>query len=143
MEEAIAQFRVAASLNPDYGPALASLAHALDATGRIGAEEARRDYERALALDHDQPETRCDLGLALLRLGKPAEAGSQFDLVLRDRPDFARAHYGRGVALALVGRRQEARFHLERALALDPGDAAADRALAGLDSLRGVAAPPR
>ncbi len=134
-DEAIAQFETAVRLNPGYGRAVGSLTHALDAAGRLAPGEAARGYARALELDPDQDWTRADLGLARLREGRPAEAESVFAALLGARPDFAYAHYGMGVALAVEGRRREGRSHIARALELDPGNEAALRALAWVDSL--------
>jgi Flp pilus assembly protein TadD len=133
-EEAIAEFATAVDLNPDYGPAVGNLTHALEAAGRIGPAEAIQGYSRALELDPSLEWSRVHLGFTLLRTGQPGTAAAHFAEAVRRAPDFAPAHYGLGMARSFEGRMGEARAQFERALALDPGDDAARRALSWIDS---------
>lgn len=134
-KEALAEFVTAVDLNPDYGPALGDLTHALEAAGRIGPAEAIHDYSRALELDPSLQWARIHLGFTLIRAGRPAAAAAQFAEAVRRAQDFAPAHYGLGVARTLEGRAGEGRTEFERALVLDPGDAVARHALSWIDSV--------
>jgi hypothetical protein len=52
-----------------------------------------------------------------------AEAITEFEAVIRLKPDHARAHYGLGVALYLSGRAPESIEHFEAAIHLEPKNA--------------------
>ncbi len=61
-----------------------------------------------------------NLGNALLRAGRPAEALAAFRVALEQIPDDIKARANLGVALIRTGRLDEAERELRRALALDP-----------------------
>jgi tetratricopeptide (TPR) repeat protein len=65
------------------------------------------------------------MGEALLRTKQYAKAADEARQVLAKEPDYAPAHVLLGRALAAQGRCADARASYERALALDPKDAAA------------------
>jgi Flp pilus assembly protein TadD len=86
-----------------------------------------QDYRSDIAIWDDtvakcpnNPRARNNLGLALVQVGRPAEAIVQYEQALRVKPDFAQAHYGLGVALARVGRLPEAIVQYEQALRIRP-----------------------
>ena len=80
---------------------------------------------------------RDNLGFSLARMGKLPEAVGQFEEALRQKPDFAEAHYNLGYALAQLGRMPEAIGHLEQAAQLKPDDAATHNNLANALMLAG------
>jgi tetratricopeptide (TPR) repeat protein len=118
--------------------------------GRLS--EAINLYGRALAIDPDQPEIRWSLGQALTQAGRSTEAlphlkiafeadvlpGSvtrtvaqalaaepgemAYEFVRNLRSDSASTQHNLGMALALVGLREEATVALEQAARLDPAD---------------------
>ncbi len=94
--------------------------------------DARFDLERALALRADEPRLHERLGLALLHGGDPAGALAAFEREHHADAAWTGWDRARGDALAALGRRAEAVATYERALARDPGDAAARDSLAAL-----------
>lgn len=94
--------------------------------GRILAEQQGRymqavdHFREALRLRPNFLEARGNLGLALIRLGKPEEATAQLEQVLRVKPDDAAAHMGLGRALEKVNRVDEAIGQYRLAAQYDP-----------------------
>ena len=68
----------------------------------------------------DNADAHYNLGIALVRQGKPAEASEHFREALRINPDDADAHYNWGTALAQQGKLAEAAQHYQRALQINP-----------------------
>jgi len=100
----------------------------------LGALTARRnaDYRSEFALYRDTVAkvpanefAQCNLGTALLALGRPGDAAACYAEAVRLAPDYAAAQDNLGNALLRLGRAREAVDHFERALALRPDDAAA------------------
>jgi len=88
--------------------------HALTALGQPDAACAA--FERAVALDPGDQTARTALGTAYISLYREAEAVTCFQAVAPD-PD---RHYLLGVALAKLGRLDEALAHLDQAIAARP-----------------------
>ena len=63
-----------------------------------------------------------------------ADALAQYLEALRLKPDLATAHFNIAVLLVGQGKLEDARRHLQTALTIDPGYAAARQALAVIDS---------
>jgi tetratricopeptide (TPR) repeat protein len=61
-----------------------------------------------------------ELGLALQRAGRPADALAAYTRATAADPALAQAHFGRGLVLRDAGRYHEAHAALRRAAALDP-----------------------
>lgn len=67
-------------------------------------DDAIRDFDRAIALDANQPEAYLNKGAALLRRENAAEAMNLFTLALdRHTTRPALAHYGRAIANETLG----------------------------------------
>lgn len=67
-------------------------------------DEAISDFDRAIALDPNQPESYLNKGAALLRRDNAAEAMSLFTIALeRNTTRPAIAHYGRAIANENLG----------------------------------------
>ncbi len=120
-EEAIAEYREALRLKPDWPDAHFGLGVEL---ARLpgGRAEAIAEYERAVQLRPVYVEAHNNLGVELARLpGRTAEAIAHFETALRLKPDFAEAHANLGDALAgMPGRETEAVAHYEAALKIKP-----------------------
>jgi tetratricopeptide (TPR) repeat protein len=99
------------------------------------AAEALRRYEAAAREHGDAPEVAHDRGAALLAAGRHEEALAAFGEALARRgegPAAAADHAGRGTALANLGRLEEAKAELRKALELDPDQETARRNLEAL-----------
>ena len=79
-------------------------------------------WEHALAVTTANHRAENNLGHALARQGRTAEAVAHYAEALRIAPDDAEAHANLGLALADLGRTPEAIDHYEQALGLLPGD---------------------
>lgn len=82
---------------------------------------ALADFQQALTHDPGFVEAELGQGIALSRLGRPAEAIEAFDRGLSLRPDSALGLHGRGMVLLEQRRFQEAARDLFRAHAINPG----------------------
>jgi Flp pilus assembly protein TadD len=107
-------------------------ARALEGAGR-GAE-AQAAYEQASELDPTVPTYAMRAGLSALRAGAYEKALISLRRAIEIDPSSAAAHKALGVVLfEILGRREEGRPHLERALALNPQIPDAERIRALLD----------
>ena len=91
-------------------------------------EEAVGYLKKALALDPTLPNAPVVLAESLMQLGQPAEALSALENADRADPQFMR-WFLMGQACLLLGRYQQARQHLEKAVAMEPRFAKAHYAL--------------
>jgi tetratricopeptide (TPR) repeat protein len=148
LDEAMAHYRRAIELRPDYAPAYNNLASALRAAGQV--QDAVTAYERALTRRPDYPEAHYNLANALLDEGHSAAAIEHFQIALTAMPDSADVHNNLGIALSATGRLVEARAEFRNALEVDPDSVKAHRNLGdallrlgsrvdGLDHLRRAA----
>ncbi len=81
--------------------------------GELG--QAILHFERVVALRLDNVRPRGNLGLALLKAVRPAEAAAQFERMLAAEPGDAETRTRLGLALARQGKLAEARGEFERA----------------------------
>jgi len=104
---------------------------------------AARAYQRAVAIQSQDPELLWRLALTLLTEERRLEAGQTLSQLLRAEPQHAEAHLVRGVLCArwLDCRPGEAQAHLERFLELAPSDLNAELARAELAELERKARP--
>ncbi len=91
--------------------------------GRLA--EAEHACRQALQADPRQPDSLHLLGVIAGRAGHPQASLALFDQALAVSPGFAEAHCNRGVALAALGRLDEAEQSVRRALELKPRHAEA------------------
>jgi protein O-mannosyl-transferase len=126
MDEAIAQYRAALSLNPGYAIAHNNLGVAL-LTRPGGINEAISHFEEAVRIQPNYAEAHCNLGNALRSIpGHANQAAVQYREAIRLKPDYAAAHNNLGNALAMdPERRDEAMAEYGEAVRLDPDMAAA------------------
>ena len=119
--DAVAQYRQALRLQPDYIDAHNNLGAALiNIPG--GTSEAIAQYQEALRLKPDYPGVHYNLGNALMKIpGRMDEAISHLREALRRDPGFAEAHCSLGNAWAKTpGRLDEAVAEFKEALRLRP-----------------------
>jgi TolB-like protein len=128
LEQAVDCFSRANGLDPDFAPALAGLADGYSLQGlyglnppRVVLPKAREAAERAIALDETLAEAHHALGMVHLWLDWNWEAiEREFTRALALDPKAPLTHGYYGLALAIMGRTEEAVREAEQATALDP-----------------------
>ena len=118
VDEAIAHYRKALEINPDYARAHNNLGVALAGRGQI--DEAIAHYRKALEINPDYAEAHNNLGMALAGRGQVDEAIAHYRKALEINPDYADAHNNLGLALAGRGQVDEAMAHYRKALEIKP-----------------------
>ena len=131
IDEAIAHYRKALEIKPDYVGAHNNLAVELAGHGRV--DEAIVHYRKALEIKPACAEAHSNLGLALAGRGRVDEAIVHYRKALEIKPDYVKAHYNLGLILAGRGQVDEAIGHYRTAL--DLATRQNERALA--ESIRG------
>lgn len=135
-QEALEAHRRALGVDPNLMEAHVNLGSLLDDLGRH--DEAIAEYHQALAI-MPSVEAYNDLGVVLLKLGKPREAADQLRLGIALRAGVpAVLHENLGFALRATGDATGARAAFHEALRLDPNLPMSRAALAELDAT----APP-
>jgi len=117
LDDAAADFREVARLQPGDAGAWEGLGEVLLALGR--AEAALAAYDRAIALN-PAAELHSARGVALRQLGRLDEALAAQDRATTLKPGLAEGWSNRGNVLKDLGRLEEALASLDRALALAP-----------------------
>ena len=126
-EKALAAYRDALALRPDYPEAQNNLGNALKALDR--PEEAVVAYGRALTLQPAFTSILFNRGTVLFQLGRFEEAADAFRATTRHFPDNPEAHQDLGAALRALKRPVEAVAAFRAALALRPDHADAAQGL--------------
>ncbi|MBL8212735.1 MAG: tetratricopeptide repeat protein [Bryobacterales bacterium] len=98
--------------------------------GRL--EEARHALEPVLRERPELPEAQYSMGYTLHVSGKPAQAIPHYSQALQLKYDEFWVRFNRGTALALVGKQDQARLDLRRAVELNPTHEASKELLAKL-----------
>jgi Flp pilus assembly protein TadD len=119
LAEAVAQYRKATELGPEYPDAHNNLASALVQSGR--PDEAIAEFRKALALKPDFAEAQSGLGGVLAQKGKVDEAIPHLLKAVELDPQNPVARTNLCLALSLAGRAPEAIPHAEQAVALTNG----------------------
>jgi len=81
-------------------------------------DEAIRHLRQALAVSN-YPPAHFNLGYALAKKGKWAEAAASFQAAIRFRPNYSQAHANLAISLSKVGQTEEAVMEFDKALQLD------------------------
>ena len=118
LDEAIAAYRQAIGIKPDFAEAHSNLGNALRDQGKL--DEAIAACRQAIGIKPDYAEAHYNLGNALQDQRKLNEAIIQYRLAIGIKPDFAEAHYNLGTALLDQGRPDEAIAAYRQAIALKP-----------------------
>ena len=92
----------------------------LELLERGDAAAAQGPLEHALALDPMLVSARVNLGVAYMRLGRPADAVAQWEMATRDDPGQFNVHYLLGTYARLHGDNGRARREMEAELRLRP-----------------------
>jgi len=117
-EDVIASSRKALELDPEYLPALNSLASALAAVGRH--EEAAAQFASLLELTPENPASLNNYGHCLFLMGDIDGARAAIEEAIRIQPYYAEAHYNLGILLEQCENRVEALQEFEKAASLKP-----------------------
>lgn len=96
-------------------------AHEEDAASRGKFLEAAELYRRALEFRPDDADLRSDLGIALIRVDRPADAVPVFLEAIKAAPNHPLAHYNLGIAYIMLNDRDSAILALVDFLRLAEG----------------------
>jgi tetratricopeptide (TPR) repeat protein/SAM-dependent methyltransferase len=116
-DEAVAHYRRATELKPDYVEAHGNLGNLLKEQGNL--TEAVACYEHVLALKPG-PEAHYNIANAYAQQGRPEEAAEHYRRALALKPDFLGALNNLANALVAQGKPDEAVSYFQRALAIEP-----------------------
>jgi tetratricopeptide (TPR) repeat protein len=141
IDAAIAAYRRAAKLRPDFMNAHTELGNLLARQGRFALAAAH--YRKAIALRPAPAEDHANLANVLLRQGRRGPARRHLRLALALRPGFAEAHNNLGIVLAQDGDLDAAVGEFQAALAARPGFAPARTNLAAVQAALRERAPAR
>ncbi len=118
LAEAIALYRRATELKPDYAEAHNNLGNALGDAKRF--EDAVVSLRRVADLRPELAPIHSNLGLALARLKRFEAAAASYRRALELQPELAAAHNNLAMALRESGQLTEALVHYQRAIDLKP-----------------------
>jgi len=130
-QEAIASYRTALALSPQFIEAWLNLANTLRGLGRL--EEALHNYQSALAIDPNFAPAHIELATTLRLQGRTAECEAACHLALRIAPESAGALAVLAELRADVGRFSDAQELFQSAISKDPESV---EAWAGLARIR-------
>ena len=106
-EPAIAGYRAAIKIDPDFSPPYNQLGYALRRTGDFaGAEEAFRRYTELIP---DQPNPYDSYAELLMKMGRYEESIGKYNKALEIDPNFVASYVGIANNLMFMGRTDEAR----------------------------------
>ena len=117
-QEAVAVYKKAIQLKPDYADAFCNLGNALKELGRL--KEAVQNFGKAIQVKPDFEEAYNNRGAALKDLGQLQEAVASYDKAIQLKPDYIEAYNNRGLALKDLGQLQEAVANYKKAIQLRP-----------------------
>ncbi|MEJ2501773.1 MAG: hypothetical protein P8177_00410 [Gemmatimonadota bacterium] len=141
---ALEYFEQALAEDASYAPAHAGLAltYAVlptysDIATDVAAERGSQAAARALALDAQNAEAHAAIGQIAEGLEWNLDAAEiAYRRAIESQPSYATAHQWYAEALIVMGRLEEARLEIERALAIDPLSVASREVLAYLQLVR-------
>lgn len=144
LEQAIADFRNAVTIDPDYAAAYSGLAdsYLLSASyGDLGTTEAIRMaepmVERALRLDPQLAEAHASRGLLLRDQGDTLQSIDALRRAVELNPSYSPAQHWLALSYQDLGRLRDARQTLEGSLKVDPNYVTGKRVLLGLMRVTG------
>ncbi len=132
---AIAEYRKALELQPDYAEAHNDLGNALKDQGEMA--EAMAHYYKALELQPDFAKAHYNLGNALIKQGKVVEAIAQYRIAVKLRPEDISMNINLANAIFTLGHLDEAIAQYRQILSIAPDDARVNKNLGKLLLLKG------
>ena len=127
-DQAVAHYRRAAAIRPEYVEAHYNLGRLLVEKGEF--EDAITQYEKALTINPDDADAHNNLGSTLFQIGRVDEAVVHFQKALAIQPDYADASCNLANALLSKGDIDGAIVHYMACLTLSPNKADAQYNLA-------------
>lgn len=115
---AIAQYRTAINMKPDFEKVYSNLGNAYLSKGQI--DMAIEHYQAAIRLKPDLAEAYSNLGNAYLSKNQPDMAIAQYNTAVKLKPHYADAYRNLGVAYLSKGQTELAIEHYQTALRLIP-----------------------
>lgn len=131
-EMALEDFALSLEHNPDLPEALNGRCWIL-ASENLDLAQARRDCDRAIALDPSYHEAYDSRAIIDMREGDWASAWQDFNAAVNLRADVAAFRYGRGLASLALGDSEAAQRDINAAIRINPGVVLEYRKL-GLDT---------
>jgi len=123
VKEAIEQFQVALTINPQFSDAHYNLGYALVRTENL--DEGILHFREAVRVEPKRVKYLNNLGAALILKGDYSEAVDHFKTALKTNPSDADVHNNIGLAYKKRGQPDAAMQHFSRAVVLDPRHAGA------------------
>ena len=127
LKKAIAEFKSATELDPNFALAYAGLADCYAITpeyaGTPSSEslpQAKAFAERAIAIDDQLGEPHATLGIVYVQLWQWAEAEREYKQALEISPNYATAYHWYSILLKNLGRYDDAAKIITRGAELDP-----------------------
>ncbi len=117
-EQAMAFYKKAIELDPDYGQALTGLGAMLLMQKRL--DEARPLFEKALSLDPNHATALINMSMIDQARGDHEKALERLTKVIQRNPEYAEAHFNLGSLLASMKRHEDAIRHLTKGVELSP-----------------------
>lgn len=118
LAEAVASYRQAISLKPDYAGAYNNLGNVLQQQEQL--TEAIASYRQLIVLKPDDAEAYLNLGNVLQKQGQLAEAVANYRQAIMLNPNSAETHNNLGNALQNQGQLNDAVAIYQKAIALKP-----------------------
>jgi tetratricopeptide (TPR) repeat protein/ubiquinone/menaquinone biosynthesis C-methylase UbiE len=118
LDAAIASYKQALKIKPDFAGAHYNMGSALKGKGDL--EAAVASYKQALKIKPDFAEAYSNMGMALEDKGDLEAAIASYKQALKIRPDFAEAYYNMGIALKGNGELEAALASYKQALKIKP-----------------------
>lgn len=136
LSDAVEQFKLAISKNPNFHEAYYNLGNALWLMGQ--REQAAAVLGQAIDVKPDYTEASVNRGLILAETGRWEDAVASYRRAISLHPPdgsrdaILKAHYNLGRALQSLGRRDDARRAFQRALSIEPAHLPSREALRAL-----------
>jgi tetratricopeptide (TPR) repeat protein len=118
LNEAIAQYRQAIQIRPNYAEAQHDLGYALCKQGKW--DEALVHLRKAVQLNPRYADAQHNLGFVLYTLGRLNEASVHLGLAIKLKPDYPQAYYNLGNILSAQSKPDEAIACYRKAIQLKP-----------------------
>lgn len=139
LDEAVASYRQALAIKPDYAEAYGDLGNVLKEQGKY--DQAIASYRRAVALKPDYAKAYINLGVVLQEGGLLDEAACNYQRALAIKEDYVAAHFNLGALHMTLGHTEDALRAFRTAIAIQPDLAPAAHMISVLEGKTTDSAP--